>query len=698
LPFNLPLSHLAAGVYLKVCYRGDTEFITRIPLIMFRFGLASATIFTVFLCALLSPPTSADTNALPLIKSLANNRSQSNDAAPVPVDYTKQRALFLKAEYAARLSKSNDYHRLYKKLDGYPLQPYVELAYLKGHTYLRNKAQIRDFLNRYKNTPMEWPLRKKWLRYLAKKDKQQWFIEDYRPTSDSALHCYHLRFQLAAGVNQADIFTQADTLWLSKKSQPKACDPLFKAWEAANQRTDEKVWQRLIMAATKGDHTLIPYLKRISPEKDQYLADLWYKTRRRPQTVSRLKLFPNKDPKEKQILLYGIKRLIWKDTKLALRSWEEMQQQFNFTSQEKAEVTQVFAIRLAKAGDKNAPIWLEKVPADALTSDIVQWRMADSLRRGKWQEALAILQSLPPKMANKEAWTYWLARSLAQTGATQDADKFFKKVAIERHYYGFLAATILGNSPNLAHDPLIFTAGEIENINNKPGAQRALEFRQLERFNQARREWNSLNHPLSSREKLAAAKWANQLGWFSRAIFTLPQVGYWDDVGLRFPLAYKKIVAHHSNRNKLESSFTFAIARRESSFMADAYSSAGALGLMQMMPNTARFIAKKKVNRSKLFSPNTNVRYGTDYLKYLLKKVKGNEVIAAAAYNAGITRVNRWLKVDKPLSADVWIETIPFKETRNYVKSVMAYRQIYSNLLGHSENKFKQLATMQIGL
>ncbi len=653
---------------------------------MHRFWPRPATLSLLCLLAALSTVTATATATANIAQA----------AAPV-ADYSKQRAIFLKAEYAARLSKSSHYRKLYNQLDGYPLQPYVELAYLKKHTYLKNKTQIRDFLKRHSNSPMEWPLRKKWLKYLAKRDKQQLFIEDYRPTQDSALQCYHLRFQLAAGADQTKILSQVDALWVSKKSQPKQCDPLFKVWEQAGYRTAEKVWQRITLAATKGNHTLIPYLKKISPEKDQYLADLWHKTRRQPQTVSRLKAFPNKDPKERAILLYGIKRLIWRDRKLALRSWDKMQKKFDFTNAEKAEVTKVFAIRLAKAGDQKASQWLEKIPADDLTNDIIQWRIADSLRRGDWDDALAVLQSLNQQMADKESWSYWLARALEQTGATADANKFYQKVAKERHYYGFLAATVINQMPNLADSPLVFSEAEINAINNIPGAQRALEFRQLSRFNQARREWNSLNKPLNRRQKLAAAKWANQHQWFSRAIFTLPQQSYWDDVNLRFPLAYKTIVSKHSKRNKLEPSLAFAIARRESSFMADAYSPAGALGLMQMMPATARFIAKKKVKRNNLFNANTNVRYGTDYLKYLLKSVDNNEVIAAASYNAGSSRVNKWIKSHKALSADIWIETIPYKETRDYVKSVLAYRQIYSNLLGNSENKFKPLVTMKIG-
>ncbi|MFT4928054.1 MAG: soluble lytic murein transglycosylase [Phenylobacterium sp.] len=655
----------------------------KLPVTMHSLRLKPATFF--ILCCLL------------LLSTTLSVQAATSAPKSVQKDYSKQRALFLKAEYAARQSKSRDYARLYKKLDGYPLQPYIELAYLKKHTYLSNREQIKAFLSQYVHTPMAWPLRKKWLHYLAKKNKQAWFLEDYRPTSDKKLQCYHLRYQLAADGPSTTLFERVDELWISKKSMPKACDPLFKAWQQAGQRTPEKIWQRLTLVATKGSHTLIPYLKRISPEKDQYMADLWHKTRRRPHTVSRLKQFPNKDAREREILLYGVKRLIWKDRKLALRSWAKMQQKFEFTSAEKAGVIERFAIRLAKAGDSKAQQWLDKIPSADLTNDLVQWRIADSLRHGQWDEALAVLQSLPPELADKEGWTYWLGRALEQTGAKQDANKAYLKVAIERHYYGFLASTILGQQPNLADRPLVFTDAELGAVDKAAGAQRALEFRQLERFSQSRREWHSLNDNLTRWEKLAAAKWANLQGWYSRAIFTLPQQNYWDDVDLRFPLAYQKLFSHHATRNKIDASLAFAIARRESSFMADAYSPVGALGLMQLMPNTAKFIAKKKVSRSKLFTANTNIRYGTDYLKYMLKTAKGNELIAAASYNAGYSRVKKWVKKSKGLPADIWIETIPFKETRDYVKSVLAYRQIYSTRLGNPENTFKRLTTMVIG-
>ena len=609
----------------------------------------------------------------------------------------KYRKIFPKAEYAARQRKSRDYKIYHAQLEGYVLQPYIEYTYLRKHTYWRNRKQIREFLAKYENTPMEWPLRKKWLHYLAGRDKKDDFLADYKPNNDTTLHCYQLRYTLAKGGSETGVFTQVDKLWVHKKSQPKACDPLFKLWQEAGWRSNDKIWARLVLAASKGDHTLIPYLKRLSPVDEKYLADLWYKMRRWPAHVAKMSNFPGKNPKEKAIALYAVKRLAWKDKDLALRAWERLTKKFTFTADEKNEVAKVFARRLAQVGHDKAPQWLKKIPTNELTDELVQWRIADALRRNQWQDALEILETLPGYLAKKESWSYWLARALEQTGKNKDADKQFKLVAQERHYYGFLAATLIGQAPNLGDKPLQFSESELTAIDNNPAAQRALEFRHLKRWAQARREWFSFTKQLPTRQQLAAAKWANQNDWPDRAIFTLAEHKYWDDVALRFPLAFKSTVDNHAKRNKVEPEFAFAIARRESSFMPDANSSAGALGLMQLLPSTAKYVAKKKVARNKLFNANTNVKYGTQYLKYLLDRLDGNEIAAAAAYNAGIHRVQRWVKVDQPMPADIWIETIPFKETRNYVKSVMAYRQIYSELLGQKHNTFKPLTQMKIG-
>ncbi len=214
---------------------------------------------------------------------------------------------------------------------------------------------------------------------------------------------------------------------------------------------------------------------------------------------------------------------------------------------------------------------------------------------------------------------------------------------------------------------------------------------------EARREWRYWLTQLTNREKLVAAKLANENGWFDRAIFTLSQVGYLDDVDLRFPKAFDKKINQHAKQQEINPAWAFAIARRESSFMTDAHSSVGAKGLMQLMPNTAKQLKRGSISRQYLYNAENNIKLGTKYLRKLLDKSSGNQIIATASYNAGPYRVKKWLKDSDNLPADIWIETIPFRETRNYVKSVLAYQEIYQHQPGQVSRVFEQVINMNIG-
>ena len=233
-------------------------------------------------------------------------------------------------------------------------------------------------------------------------------------------------------------------------------------------------------------------------------------------------------------------------------------------------------------------------------------------------------------------------------------------------------------------------------IISSPEAKRAFELFAIGRFHHARQEWNYWLRKLNKREKLVASKVAHEMQWYDRAIFTLAREGYLNDVDLRFPLGFESEIKQYAGDQKINPAWAFAIARRESSFMSDANSSAGAKGLMQIMPGTAKQLARKKVTNKYLFNAKNNIKLGTKYLRKLLDRHDGNQVLATAAYNAGPYRIKSWLKDAQPLPADVWIETIPFKETREYVKSVLAYQQIYQDKVGQTGSLFDQILAMNI--
>jgi soluble lytic murein transglycosylase len=620
----------------------------------------------------------------------------ANEYLEVTTDKNQQK-LFIKAEKLTARSGSNQYKKLYNQLHYYPLQAYLDQKRLLHRMKLSDVKEIDAFLTRYESSPLDWPLRKKWLQYLHKKKQGALFLEYFKPTSNAKLTCQKHKFSLSAGIPESVVLPQITKLWVVGKSQDKACDPLFKRWQAAGYRTEDVIWQRVMLAADGGKHTLLPYLTKLLPEQEQYLGKLWHKIRRDPSKVSRLSYFPKKSAKEQQIYLYGIKRFIWKDQNRALKAYKKALPLFKFSPEQQQAVTERFALALASKNHPDANEWLNLLAPEKLNEKMMQWRLTQLLKQQDWQRIVNELDNIPAQHQSSLQWQYWYSRALTKTGSIEQGQTVMAKLAKQRHYYGFLAASHMKAPVNLQNKPLMITKKEKLNVINHPAAKRAFELFHIKRYNQARREWNFWLSQLSDRDKLVAAKVANENNWFDRAIFTLSQVGYMDDVALRFPSAYDGKLKRHASKHKINPAWAQAITRRESSFMSDAQSPVGARGLMQLMPGTAKQLKRGSVSRSYLFNAENNIKLGTKYLRMLLDKNKGNQVLATASYNAGPYRIKSWLKNAKALPADIWIETIPFKETRNYVKSVLAYQEIYQNEPGQVSTIFDEVINMSIG-
>ncbi|WP_254700616.1 lytic transglycosylase domain-containing protein [Paraglaciecola mesophila] len=561
----------------------------------------------------------------------------------------------------------------------------------------KNGPQIEAFLEKYKGTPLDRSLRKAWLQYLAKSQRKAEFLTAYTNTGNAELACKNIEFRLSDPSEREVALTEVPRLWIVGNSQPKACDYVFREWKKAGLLTKDMVWQRLVLAATRGKHTLIPYLKKLLPENERYLADLWLSVRRDASYVSRGSRFPHKQvSKETQILIYGLKRLAFSDPDLALKSWYALEKRFAFSAPQRKEMTERFAIALAVADHSQAELWLDKASADSTDIELFRWHLAHVLRLGNWQHALELIEAAPPGIAQDLAFQYWLGRTYEQLKAGDLAQQTFNKLANQRHYYGFMASGKLAKQPSLHDKTLSFSPEQLAEVANMPQAKRAYEFLQLDRSLSARREWYDLQQGLNEQQSLMAAVLADSWKWHDQAIFTFARVGYLDDLERRFPIAFDETLINSANKNHVDPAWAFAIVRRESSFMPDANSHAGARGLMQLMPGTANYLAKKKVGSSSLFDPEQNVEYGTQYMRYLMDKMDNNPVLATASYNAGWRKVLDWLPERDAVPMDIWVETIPYKETRNYVKAVMAYKQIYAQRLGQPSQVFRELVDMQI--
>ncbi|WP_226988929.1 lytic transglycosylase domain-containing protein [Brumicola pallidula] len=593
-----------------------------------------------------------------------------------------QRAEFLRIEKQVWSTSDKDFATLIINLGDYPLVPYlIEKKILHGLT-TKKVDQVSAFLKEYKDTPLERRVLRPWLRYLAKKNRKSLFTEFYAPMGDIKLTCRYLRYQLEDNVNKDQLYSQVADLWNVSKSQPKDCDPLFKKWKADGQLNEELILQRIAKAANGGQYSIIAYLRTLLPEDKKYLADLWYKTRKSPSTVKRLNVFKGHYPYiETEIISYGLGRLIWRNKAASIKTWERAQKKFTFTDEQQAHVANRFAISMAISRHQDAEYWLIKSELLEQDPEVLRWHLATLLKEQKWPSIINLIEKASPTLTRAHDYQYWLARSYAELGNDYKANELFKQLAGERHYYGFLASARLEQSFNFQNQPLVIEKEVIERLKQLPSAKRAFELKKLGRFHEARLEWRFVQQQLDDQERLASAVIASQWGWHDQAIFTFTNTGYLNDVNRRFPMAYSDILTKEAQRNKIDPEWAFAIARRESSFMSDAVSSAKAFGLMQVLPSTARYLEKKRVSNRALMNPNTNAKLGNKYLRYLMDKVDNNTLLATASYNAGWSRVKSWLPTSETVGADLWIETIPYRETRNYVKAVMAYKQIYQHQL-----------------
>lgn len=597
---------------------------------------------------------------------------------------------FLALEKLAKKNDKRDFYRALKQ-SSHPLAPYAEATYLANSPWLANQQEIKKFLDTYQGTPLEWKVRYAWLDNLKKSNKKALYIDAYRPTRKAEYQCTYLNYQLQLGAPQEAIFNQVDELWSVAKSQPKECDVLFSKWKKAGHLNQELVWQRITKVSEKGNTSLLAYLSRLLPKNERYLADLYKTVRRDPSAAAGLYRFKKRTDKEGQIALYGVKRLVWRDRDLAIRAWQKLETMFDYTEQQKQSLYYIFALSLASGKHKEAKFYLNKVAPERHDSKLMQWQLSNMLREQDWQGVIAYSTG---KTLNN-GYRYWLAYAYHKIDDAQRANQLWKELAQKRDYYGFLAASRLDLAVSLEYQPVVVDPQTQKLVSESPGFKRAKALYELDRFYSARREWNSLIAGSTDDEKLAAASLANDMGWHDSVIRVMSQLKAYNMLDYRFPTPYSDQFERFSSRSKVDKTWAYAISRRESSFASDAHSSAGAIGLMQLLPSTARYVNKGSVSRNQLKKPHINIRLGTQYLKYLKKKSKGNEVIATASYNAGYHKVKRWLP-QEAVDFDLWVEAIPYRETREYVKNVYAYRQVYATRSGNKENLFDELISMKI--
>lgn len=581
-----------------------------------------------------------------------------------------------------------EYQRLRPGLDDYPLAIYLDYFQLTRQAAKVRPVEASRFLARSENTPLPNRFLAVYLRQAGKSRRWSDFLQ-VKPTEPNSidLKCYFFRAQLAQG-DKAIAWEGARRLWVGGKSQPKECDPLFKAWQAAGQLTDDIVWARLLNAFDERQGSLMRYVARKGSAQLAPWSDRLQAVYRRPETLPRQTL-PAESPYSADIATRGLTHLARYSPEKALTYWADYQRKITFSAEQHRKVDYAIARHSLFARTQAHVGWLQGALGRLGDDKLVEIRLRWALSEQDWDAVGQALPLLSAAGREESAWRYWQAMVLEQNGDAQGANAVLEGLAKERGYYSFLAADRLGHAYAFNHVQL--DLGDPAMLQQLPAMQRIEELNFHEEEALAHSEWFKVLQDASGpKQQQQLAQMATSQGWHRMAIDAANRARAWDMLDQRFPTPYQDVFNSQAVVQQVPPTELMAIARRESAFFPQARSPVGARGLMQIMPATGKQVAKsigQPHKNSDLYKVEHNVLLGSTYYRQLLDRFGGNRVFALTAYNAGPHRVDRWRKKsDESLSVELWIETIPFRETRNYVQAVLSYNVVFLYLMGDAHS------------
>lgn len=534
---------------------------------------------------------------------------------------------------------------------------------------------IDAFVQAHAGQPVTRGLRRDWLASLAQRRRWDWFLPRSADVSDALLVCDRLEGRLVTGDTQG-LGAAVLARWSLPQKQPVECDPVFSWLRQQNQVTPELAETR-VRAALAADN---PRLAR------EFAADVpvarsgallqWSDLLEAPKSALTVLATHPALPVEPDALVAGFEKLAHTDSAAALNLLPPLLARQGLPPVPQARLRRAAALGAAYGRDSQAIAAFEGLTADAVDSQVEEWRVRAALWNGDYRKALRWIEGMPASLATQPRWRYWRARAVAATAGADAAAPLFAEMADLRDYYGYLAADRLHRDYHLNARPSPDDVKAQTEIAAQVGLIRAHELFACDMADDATAEWTAVLGNAEPAVKVQAAHLATRWGWYAQSIAMLAQAGEWDDVRLRYPRPYPAEVAAASKLASVPADWILGVMRQESLYRKDAVSHADARGLMQMLPATAAAVARRwhlpSLSKDSLFEPSVAVPLGAAYLRELLDRHAGRLELSLAAYNAGPVSVARWLP-PKSMDADIWIENIPYTETRNYVQHILEH-------------------------
>ncbi len=539
---------------------------------------------------------------------------------------------------------------------------------------------IDAFLKSHEGEPVARALRRQWLASLAERRRWDWFLPRAADLTDPVLICDRLQGRLATGDTEK-LAAEALARWNLVQRPPAECATVF-AWLHAQGVVTPLLQEARARAALAADNPALAreFIAEVPAERAAPLRE-WLELIESPrQALSTLAQTPAAAV-EPDALIAGFTRLSNADSASASALLPALLARPDLAPPQRDRLWRAVALGAAYGRQPNALAAFERVTAAPTDVPVQEWRVRAALWAGNYAKALDWLHEMPDSLATQPRWRYWRARATAVVKGVDGATPLFAELAGMRDFYGYLAADRLHQNYNLNIHASPDDAGIQQALAAEPALIRAHALFDCDLTDDAGAEWGSVIASAPKPVKVQAAHLASRWGWYAQTIATLAQADEWDDVVLRYPRPYESVIADASKSTQVPPDWILAIIRQESLFRKDAVSRADARGLMQMQPATAIAVARRwhlaTPSRDALFDPAIAVPLGAAYVRELLDRYGNQLDLSLAAYNAGPVSVARWLP-SQPIDADVWIENIPYTETRGYVQHIFEHIVAFS--------------------
>ncbi|WP_410279253.1 transglycosylase SLT domain-containing protein [Guyparkeria sp.] len=580
---------------------------------------------------------------------------------------------------------------------------YLEVQWLLERVD-RESSAVAARLREHPDIPLMPRLKRQYLDHLA--ETEAW--GEYRLVFDRApeinpgtrRQCAYWQAELTLDEVLSDEKAEAAlAVWERGRSQPEACDPIFD-WLDANGYLDESSYRARVRAAVKaGQDGLARYLVRQGPTGLAAYRDRWLDLRDRPATAVPALIGAEGSAEE---ITQGLLWLAKREPALARKSLARARSQELVNAEQAGSVARLAALKAAYLYQPQAREWLTEVPLAARDEEVWTWTVRSALRHLDWSRVKASIDTMPEELGERREWRYWRAVADDHLGQSTAARTVWRELAETPDYHGFLSADRLGLAyplPEAGREPTRPAEEAVATLADNPWLSLAFALHRLDRPEDARRLFNHEIDGLDDDVLPALAYLADQAGWHDRTSVVIARMDKLHDpawYATRFALPHRALVQAQAERQGVPAEWVYSIMRRESLFMRDIGSGAGAQGLMQLMPATARWINRQAglgVSPSQLADPGTNIALGTAYIGHMVERFEGQYPLATAAYNAGPGRIKGWLPA-VPLPGDVWVDTILFDETRAYAQAVLAGMVTYRWLLTGEARRLGELLSV----